>query len=108
MSDEIRTWPRFLPFLRRALAGEERLWKIWWLGGIPVALGATAFTLPAEFLRIDGYHTWGNFFDVLKLLVYAAWLTAAWRSAGNTAFSTARLAGRLAVAAGVVTVAFTV
>ncbi len=73
-----------------------------------VALGATAFTLSAEFLRVDGHHTWGNFFDVLKLLIYAAWLTAAWRSAGNAGSSSARLAGRLAVAAGVVAAALTV
>lgn len=107
MAIENRAWPHFFHFFRRALAGEERLWRIWWLGGIPVALAATALTLSAEFLRIDGYHTWGNFFDVLKLLVYAGWFTAAWRSAGNTENSPARLAGRLAVAAGVVTVAFT-
>ena len=72
------------------------------------ALGATAFTLSAELLRVDAHHTWGNFFDVLKLLVYAAWFTAAWRSAGKTENSPARLAGRLAVAAGVVTAALTV
>lgn len=95
-------------FLRRALAGEERLWKIWWLGGIPFALTATAFTLSAEFLRADGHHTWGNLFDVLKLLAYAAWFTAAWKSARNTSPRPARLAGRLAVVAGVVTVALTV
>ena len=62
----------------------------------------------AELLRVDAHHTWGNFFDVLKLLVYAAWFTAAWRSAGKTENSPARLAGRLAVAAGVVTAALTV
>lgn len=105
MNGEIRAWPLFV---RRALAGEERLWKIWWLGGIPVALAATAFTLAAELLRTDGHHTWGNVFDVLKLLVYAAWFTAAWKSAGNTSRRPARLAGRLAVVAGVVTVALTV
>ncbi len=103
--NEIRTWPLFF---RRALAGEERQWKIWWLGGIPVALGATAFTLAAEFLRSDGHHTWGNFFDVVKLLVYAAWFTAAWRSARKAENSTSRLAGRLAVGAGVVAAALTV
>ncbi len=95
-------------FLRRALAGEERLWKVWWLGGIPVALAATALTLTAEFLRVDGHHSWGNFFDVLKLLACALWFTAAWRSAQNTAHRPSRLAGRIAVAAGVVTAALTV
>ena len=94
-------------FLRRALAGEERLWKIWWLGGIPVALAATALTLTAEFLRVEGHHSWGNFFDVLKLLAYVLWFSAAWRSAARTTRFPARLAGRLAVAAGVVTAALT-
>jgi hypothetical protein len=93
--------------MRRALAGEEPLWRIWWLGLIPVAFAATALTFLAESLRIDGYHSWGNFFDVLKLLVYALWFTAAWRSAANTMRLPARLAGRIAVAAGVVTAALT-
>ena len=103
-----RTWLRTLFSFRRALAGEERLWKIWWLGGIPVALSATALTLAAEFARVDGYHRSGDFVDLLKLLVYAAWLTAAWRSAENTTHFPSRLAGRLAVAAGVLTAALTV
>ena len=105
MKTVIRAWP---PSIGRALSGEERLWKIWWLGGIPVALAATAFTISAELLRIDGHHSWGNFLDVLKLLVYAMWFSAAWRSAANTRQFRARLAGRLAVAAGVVTAALTV
>jgi hypothetical protein len=94
--------------LRRALAGEERLWKTWWLWGVPVALAAILLTLAAEFLRADGFHRAGDLIDVLKLLVYAAWLTAAWRSAENTSHFPSRLAGRLAVAAGVVTAALTV
>lgn len=93
---------------RRALSGEEQLWKVWWLWGIPVALAATAFTLSAEFLRMDGRHAWGEFLDVLKFLVYAAWLTAAWRCAEKTSHPAARIAGRLAVAAGVLTAALTV
>ena len=93
---------------RRALSGEEKLWKVWWLWGIPVALAATAFTLSAEFLRLEGHHSWGEFLDVLKLLVYAAWLTAAWRCAERTEHPAARIAARLAVAAGVLTAALTV
>jgi chromate transport protein ChrA len=101
----IRAWPHLIG---RALAGEEPLWKVWWLGVIPVALAATALTLLAEFLRADGYHSWGNFFDVLKLLAYVMWFTAAWRSAANTVRVPARIAGRIAVAAGVFTAALTV
>ena len=100
-----RTWPLLF---HRVLCGEERLWKIWWLGGIPVAILATLLTLGAEFLRADGFHRSGDFVDLIKLLVYAAWLTAAWRSAENTTHFPSRLAGRLAVAAGVVTAALTV
>lgn len=94
--------------LRRFLSGEEKLWKTWWLWGVPVALSATAFTLGAEFLRHDGHPRWGDLLDVLKLLVYAAWLTAAWRSAENTTHFPSRLAARIAVAAGVVTAALTI
>ncbi len=84
------------------------MWKIWWLGGIPVALAATALTLSAEFLRVDGYHAWGGFLDVLKLLVYTAWFTAMWRPADNAGRFSARLAGRFAVGAGVLAAALTV
>ena len=93
---------------RRALSGEEELWKIWWLGGIPVALLATLLTLAAEWVRIEGHHSSGEFLDVLKLLVYAAWLTAAWRCSEKSEGIAARLAGRIAVAAGVVAAALTV
>jgi hypothetical protein len=95
-------------FFRRALAGEERLWALWWLGGIPVAIAATGLTLSAEFVRVDGHHAWGDFLDVIKLLIYAAWFGCIWRAAGNAESRIARTAARLAVAAGVVTAAITV
>jgi hypothetical protein len=100
--------PGLRDFFRRALSGDERLWKIWWLGGIPVALAATAFTLSAELMRIDGHHAWGDFLDVLKLLVYAAWIVALWRAAGNAESSLTRVGARFAISAGVLTVALTV
>ena len=93
---------------RRAMSGEERLWKVWWLWGVPVAALATALTLSAEFLRMDGLHSWGEFLDAVKLLVYAAWLTAAWRCAEKAERPAVRIAARLAVAAGVLTAALTV
>lgn len=99
---------RVLSAARRALSGEEGPWRTWWLGGIPVALAATAFTLSAEVLRMDGHHRWGDFLDVLKLLVYSAWLTAAWRCAEKASNPLARLASRVAVGAGVLAVALTV
>ena len=73
-----------------------------------MALAATAFTLSAELLRMDGFHAWGNFLDVLKLLAYSAWLSAAWRCSRNAGHPFARIATRLAVAVGIITAALTV
>lgn len=95
-------------FLHQSLAGEERFWKVWWVGGLGVALLVTVLTFSAEFVRVDGRHAWGDFLDVIKLLVYAAWFVAAWRAAAHTRQPLARAAARLAVAAGVVAAAFTV
>jgi hypothetical protein len=89
-------------------SGEARLWKLWWLGCIPVAVLATGFTISAELLRVEGRHAWGDFFDVLKLMVYAAWFAALWKGARNAGSPVAKNATRLAVAAGVVTAALTV
>jgi len=99
---------RLREFSRRALSGEERLWRIWWLGAIPVVLLVTLLMFAAEWVRLEGHHSWGEFLDVLKLLVYAAWFIAAWRCAQRAERPVARAAGRLAVAAGVLAAAFTV
>ena len=93
---------------RRALHGAERLWKIFWLGAIPVALGATALTFGADALRDEGHHATGAFVDVLKLLLYAAWFVAVWRCARNASNLLGAAAGRLAVAGGVLAAALTV
>jgi hypothetical protein len=100
--------PRPSRFIRRALSGEERLSVIWWRGCLPVALAATALTFLAEALRVEGRHDFGNFFDVLKLLVLAAWLIAMWRSAGKAGSRLTTATARVAVAAGVITAALTV
>lgn len=97
-----------LQVARLALRGEEQLWRIWWLGGIPVVLGATAFTFGAESLRDDGHHAAGAFVDLLKLLLYSGWLIAAWRCARNAVHPIGALLGRIAVAGGVLAAAFTV
>ena len=69
--------------LRRALNGEERLWKVWWLWGMPVGPATIALAVLAEMLRDAGWSGAGAGLDVLKLLVYLVWFCAAWRCSGN-------------------------
>jgi hypothetical protein len=90
-----------------ALSGKERPWRIWTLWGVPVGLAASALTIGAEFAREGGAHAGGALLDTLKVLVYAAWLVAAWRCAPNAESALGRFATRAAVALGVVLVAVT-
>ena len=69
----------------RALRGEERLWRVWWLGGIPVGCITGVLVLAAERLRATGASAWGwgDACDVARLLVYLAWFLLAWRCSRN-------------------------
>jgi hypothetical protein len=93
--------------LRRGLSGKERLWRIWILWGIPVGLAASALTIGAEFAREGGMHAGGALLDTIKVLIYAAWLVAAWRCAPNAENVLWRIVTHAAVALGVVLVAVT-
>ncbi len=70
-------------FQSRAANGEERLWKVWWAAGIPVGWTASALVIIAEHLRYAEHHAWGDFFDVLRFLIYLVWFRLAWRCAHN-------------------------
>ena len=69
--------------LHRALNGEEKLWKIWCIGGIPVAWMTGALTAFAEDMRIAGAAGSGDLLDVVKLLIYFFWFRLAWRCSRN-------------------------
>jgi len=77
--------PKKKGFLRRAWAGEERLWKVWWLIGIPLALVSGAFsmwydaqTVPTTTTWIvAGVGAWG------LLTAYLCWCNMAWSCAKN-------------------------
>jgi hypothetical protein len=84
--------------LRRALSGEERLWKVWWLWGMPVGLATIALAVFAEMLRDAGWSGAGAGLDVLKLLVYLIWFGAAWRCSGNVVNRTWTGIARAAIA----------
>src|SRR2546423_4641043 len=61
----------------RTMADNERLWRIWWLWGIPVAWATAALIVLAESLRNDGFPRWVDFLDVLRLPLYWWWLQRA-------------------------------
>ena len=61
----------------------ERLWRVWWLWGIPVAWAATALVLAAEYARTAGWPAWGNALDLARLAIYWWWMRIAWCCAGN-------------------------
>jgi hypothetical protein len=83
----------------------ERLWRIWWLWGIPTAWTTTALVLAAEEFRVHDWHAAGDFADVLRLAVYWAWCRLAWRCANNVGNRFWTLPAKLALAAGLVVTA---
>ena len=51
----INTVMRFIrAFHWRAANGEERLWKVWWMAGIPVGWTTSALVVVAEQMRYAG------------------------------------------------------
>jgi hypothetical protein len=67
----------------RTAHGEEQLWKVWWLAGIPVAGLTTGLVILAEDMRMTGGDGSGDALDVARLLVYFAWFRPAWRCSRN-------------------------
>ena len=74
-----RLWGVFL----RSHDGQERLWKIWWLCGIPVAWFTSALLIAGEELRVAGHAVAADWLDVGRILLYALWARLAWQCAHN-------------------------
>jgi hypothetical protein len=87
------------------LSAEEKLWKVWWLWGVPVAWLTSTLLLAAEELRIGGWHSTGNLLDVARLAVYWYWCRLAWRCSGNVGNPLWTLASKAALAMGLVATA---
>ena len=95
-------------FARRSLDGEAHFWKVWWLGGIPVAVLADGPPrLPAELAREETHHGTGALLDTVKLLIYLLWFCAAWRCARNVERPLWTPVGQLAIATCLVLTAIT-
>jgi hypothetical protein len=61
----------------------EKLWRVWWLWGIPAAWLASALILFAEAARQAGHPGWGDLLDVVRLAVYWYWMRLAWKASRN-------------------------
>ena len=86
-------------------AGSEKLWKVWWLWGIPLGWTASGLVLWAEILRAAGYWEWADLLDVLRLLIYFRWARFAWRCAHNVQNRAWTPVSRFALGAGFLTMA---
>ena len=88
----------------RALRGEERLWIVWWGGGIPVALITGALIVAAERVRGLGPWAWGwgDACDAARLVVYVAWFLPAWRCSKNVRSAAWTPLARVALLSGLV------
>jgi hypothetical protein len=88
-----------------ARAGSEKLWKVWWLWGIPVGWTARALIIFAEIVREVGYGGWGDLLDVARLLIYFGWARLAWRCAHNVQNRAWTPVSRFALGAGFISMA---
>ena len=80
----------------------DRLWKVWWLWGIPLAWATSALILLAEYLRQRGLHAAGDFCDVARLAVYWFWCRETWRASTKVSSPVWTALSRLALAGGLV------
>ena len=80
----------------------EKLWRVWWLWGIPTAWLVSALILVAESARSAGYHSLGALLDLVRLAAYWYWLRLAWQRSGNVDNRIWTPVARIALAAGLV------
>lgn len=88
----------------RAFRGEEKLWRVWWLAGIPVGCVIGVLVLAAERLRALGTWAWGwgDACDAARFLAYLAWFFVAWRCSRNVERAAWTPLARVALAVGLV------
>jgi len=84
----------------------DRLWKIWWLWGVPLAWITTALILGAEATREAGHPGWGNLLDVARIAVYWFWCRMAWKCSSNVDHPAWNVLSKGALAAGFVATVF--
>jgi hypothetical protein len=86
-------------------AGGEKLWRVWWLWGIPVGWTVSGLIIVAEVARVAGHAGLGDLLDVMRLLVYFGWARLAWRCSHNVEDRRWTPVSRFALGAGLVSMA---
>ncbi len=86
----------------KALTDEDKLWKAWWIAGIPLAWLVTGLVLLAEGAHSAGYRGAGDMLDVTQFLIYFAWFRLAWRASREIGHSAWRPVAQGVLAAGLV------
>jgi len=85
------------------LSNDEKLWRVWWLWGIPTAWLTSLLVLAAEHVRLAGLPAWGDLLDIARLAIYWFWCRLAWRASGNVGNPAWTLLSKAALATGLVT-----
>jgi hypothetical protein len=80
----------------------EKLWRVWWLWGIPMAWATSVLLILGETAHGAGHAGWGNLCDLLRLLVYWSWLRLAWKRSANVENRLWTPVAKLILAAGLV------
>ena len=93
---------QLLNTLLRSHSGRERLWRVWWLWGIPVAWLTSGLVIAAELSRVGGQLVLADWLDVGRLLIYCIWARLAWQCAHNVDAAVWTPMARLALGAGFV------
>ncbi len=83
------------------------LWKLWWLGGVPLAASLFALSAFAESAWIAGEPGLADSYAILRLALYWFWFRAAWQSAPNVSRWVWTPLARIVLAAGLVAVVLT-
>jgi len=63
--------------------GNIRLWKVWWLWGIALALVTFVLARGADRAYLGGAPVLGALLDAVRLVAYLAWFHAVWRASRN-------------------------
>tara|TARA_B100001964_G_C13824703_1_gene418867 strand:+ start:135 stop:479 length:345 start_codon:yes stop_codon:yes gene_type:complete len=75
-------------FFRKSWDGEERLWKVWWLWGLPLGIVSAVVSVLIEDYADSSNNVTTSIISLLiyifVIVLYLWWVGAAWRCVKNT------------------------
>ena len=92
--------------LRRALNGDERLWFVWWVWGLPAQVIYVTLYVLEDDLRSSN-DLGADLMAACKLVVFCLWATMAWRCSKNVGAAAWTTAARTVLIAAVALTAIT-